>query len=371
MAVALRVHPEMIAGAVVRCGPVSYKNRSTESRAGGNWMCLCLERIVISVVGCCGLMSVPAFLAAQSGNDVFASDNTGREDARARFREGQILFAEERYAEAAARFRESYDLSPNFKLLYNIAQSDAAARQYDLALEAFEQYLVGGGDEIPPDRQAEVRGEIDRLRAMVGTLLIDTHRGAEVSVNGRLRGVAPIHGGIPITAGMPHLVTVKHDGRKLPEETVRVMGGQTVSLTVLEETGGPAVADEQQLRENPPSTSLDQTPGSGRIAAGVALLGVGGAFLVAGGITGGLALGKENELDDQCDGAVCDSQYQSLADARDQLGVASSVLFGVGGTAVLVGVVMTVAGKRRATADVSVVPVLSQRHAGVHLRWSW
>jgi len=124
------------------------------------------------------------FLSAVSADD-------GDEEARQAFDEGKQHYFEKRYDEAAKAFREAYELKQSWKLFYNIGQSEVLAKHYGLALEAFENYLAQGGDEVPEDRQAETIKEIKRLQALVGTIRVDGQAGDEVVVNGRVYGTLP------------------------------------------------------------------------------------------------------------------------------------------------------------------------------------
>ena len=57
------------------------------------------------------------------------SDEENLETARKLFHIGTTRFQEARYVEAAEAFREAYELKPNWKLLYNLAQSEAASKR--------------------------------------------------------------------------------------------------------------------------------------------------------------------------------------------------------------------------------------------------
>ena len=86
-------------------------------------------------------------------------------DARKAFTEGVALYNQKEYTGAAAAFRESYHLFPSWKVFYNIAQCEAAATHYQLAIDAFEKYLADGGEEIESSRKKEVADELRRLRS--------------------------------------------------------------------------------------------------------------------------------------------------------------------------------------------------------------
>ncbi len=65
------------------------------------------------------------------------------QDARARdlFREGDELYSQGRYEEALANFEEAYELSQRPLLLYNIANAQERAGDWDEAVVTLERYL--------------------------------------------------------------------------------------------------------------------------------------------------------------------------------------------------------------------------------------
>ena len=112
-----------------------------------------------------------AGLCSGVSSAVFAAE--GREEqAKAVYEEGKLAFFNERFMESADKFRKAYELKPAWRILYNIGQAEAAAKRYGLALEAFEQYLAEGGDEVVEERQDAVMKEIARLRNLVGYIKV-------------------------------------------------------------------------------------------------------------------------------------------------------------------------------------------------------
>lgn len=61
---------------------------------------------------------------------------------------------------ALAEFRQAYDLSPRFEVLFNTALALHALRRNSEAVEVLNRYLREGGDLIAPERQAEVKAMI-------------------------------------------------------------------------------------------------------------------------------------------------------------------------------------------------------------------
>jgi tetratricopeptide (TPR) repeat protein len=61
--------------------------------------------------------------------------------AETRFAEGEVLYKERKFAEAAAKYREAYELSKVPALLFNVAQAHRLAGQCREAVVAYETYL--------------------------------------------------------------------------------------------------------------------------------------------------------------------------------------------------------------------------------------
>ena len=63
-----------------------------------------------------------------------------------------------------------------------------------MAAEAFEAYLMGGGDEISDERREEVTGEIRRMQPLVGRLELDENEELVVYIDDEQRAVTPLVG---------------------------------------------------------------------------------------------------------------------------------------------------------------------------------
>jgi hypothetical protein len=254
------------------------------------------------------------------------------DDAKASFEEAKQLYNQEKFLEAADTFRRAYELKPTWKLLYNIGQSEAAARRYGLALEAFEKYLAESGDEIAKERQEEVREEIQRLREMVGSLDVDAPTDSIVTVDGVERGKAPLSGYVMVAAGVDHHVVVDLDGTSIIDKTVRVSGGQVMGVA----------------REKPDSED-DLPPGSAEPASsplktiGWIAVGVGAAALAGGAVTGGMSLSKNKDLESSCTAGSCPSGVDpDIEESRDKLALMTDILIPVGGVLAATGIVLLI-----------------------------
>jgi hypothetical protein len=209
--------------------------------------------------------------------------------AKEKFAEGRELFDEGRYAEAAAAFTDAWRQQPNWKLLYNIAQSEAAAKNYGAALLRFEEYLSSGGDEIPAERRDEVLTEIRRLRDIVAY--------------------------VEITAGTEHVIVLLLQGREMSRQKVR-LSSQTTRKLVFD---APSAEDPGGQSDDAAVRTKDQTERPVRekthnrlSAAGFTTMGVGAAALIAMSVTGSVALSRGNALDEKYNGRVPDAESEKV-----------------------------------------------------------
>ena len=104
-------------------------------------------------------------------------------------------------------------------------------------------------------------------------------------------------------------------------------------------------------------------------------IGVGAAVAAAGAITGGVALDKSNELNDNCPdkNQICPEEHQDLKDSADSLAIATNVLLPVGGALAVAGVVLVILGRDRGedssgVASIGFAPFASAEQAGLTVR---
>jgi tetratricopeptide (TPR) repeat protein len=273
---------------------------------------------------CCG-----AAIAQQNVED----------EARAQFDAGVALFENGQLAQASVAFARAYELRPSYKILYLVGKCENEQGRFALSLDAYTRYLSEAGDQIDKARQDEVKKEIKRLGALVGTVVVEVAtEGATVYVDDVRQGETPLEKPVFVDLGQ-HAVVVKKGAFELHREVVKVAGGQRVVVKVAHggaaAEAGPSVEGAAQGTE---SDDAEET-GSKRVWTWVAL-GVGGAAAIGAGITGGLSLSKTNDLEEQCGGGLCDPSLKDDYDKAAVLGDASTGLFIVAGVGVAAGVVL-------------------------------
>jgi len=288
------------------------------------------------------------------------------DDAKVEYDKGVAAFTGERYKEAAQAFRKAHELKPSWKLFFNIGQSEAAAKRSGLALESFESYLAQGGDDVPEARREEVLVEVERLRKMVGMAEIHAPEGATVFVDGVERGVAPLLGKLPVAAGIKHTAWVVIDGSKLPQKAFKVTGGDTVKVDLEARVGKGSEPVDPDPEPITPGESDEGS--SGMVTAGWVAVGVGGALLIGGAITGGMALNLDSDLHNDCDeGGHCLDDRQPDIDKLNTLSLTTDILMGVGAAAAVTGVVLLIVGHKKKGENeepVALAPAFAPGFAG-------
>jgi hypothetical protein len=302
---------------------------------------------------------------------------TDAERAKAAFREGAALYEKGDFIAAAEKFRSCYQLKKSYKIFFNIAQSEAAAKRYGLSLQNFEKFLADGGDDIPLERQDDVRKEIGRLRDMIGFLEVTAPEDVEIIIDGVSRGTYPAVTRIPVAVSVVHeLKIVNTEGQESGIKRATVSGGDSVPVSFETDdfeqppvVGGepPGVAaDAVETEDNmTPEASVSRltTPSIWKnrfFLSGAIVAGAGVALMAGGCITGIVSLKKDDDVQEKCTGGVCDSRYRDLINTRDHIATTSTVLWVVGGVATATGIALILVSQKKkgkfVSSAISVLP---------------
>lgn len=240
-------------------------------------------------------------------------------EAELRFQRARQLFDEGDYALALVEFKRAYDLSPNYRVLFNIAQIQIQLLDYASARVALEKFLRDGGTEIAAPKRAQTEADLQMLRQRTAHLALTTSPSADVTIDDIAAGSTPLASPLLVNAGQRKVV-VSRTGFVPFAKVITLAGGDSLDLSVTlvpmpERTpGGPQLVTR---------TTKNYTPATvGWIATGV--LGVGSA------VFGGLYLSKQSQIDDLNDprNAVSDVTRKDTEASATRLAVAADV-FGV------------------------------------------
>ena len=268
--------------------------------------------------------------SAESTASAISGASTSVSRARNHFQRGVGFYEERNYDGALAEFSRAYELVPNYRVLYNLAQTQVERHDYVEAIRLFGEYLEEGGAEIPAARLEATERERESLLERVARVQIESNiGGAELWVDGRPRGVVPSSHTLRLNAGMAN-VRLEKPGYEPATRQLTIVGGDSVEVQLRLE---PIAATRTVVR--PPPADADPRDAQG--GANTALWLSAGATTVLAGATATFAVlaSRENsELDREL------RQYQEnparLDDTRSRVRTYAALADGFG-VAALVG----------------------------------
>jgi hypothetical protein len=304
------------------------------------------------------LVAAPPLAHAQSDAD--------RATARALGGEGQTALDAKDYKTAEVRFRKADQLVHAPTLALGLARSLAGEAKYVEAQETYNRIVREGVFPGAPEAFVraveEAKKEVESVSGKVAgaTITVQGPGGTEVAnprvtldevmVNAASLGVRRL-----VDPGS-HVLKVAADGFKPAEVHFSVNEGGAVSQTVTLDKDPNATASTTG------STTGTQTTGTGTATTGATqpdhvltppapashaspipafvAFGIGGAGLVLGAITGGIALGDHSSLSSACTGGSCPSTKQSDLDSYHLMGALSTTGFIIAGVGAATGAVL-------------------------------
>jgi hypothetical protein len=224
-------------------------------------------------------LALAAGARAQEASEPSANEAAAAtESARAHFRLGVDFYRERNFRAALIEFQRAYADAPHYKLLYNLGQASLELQEYAGAIDYLTAYLKEGGDEIAPERRAEVEQTITGLDSRIARVTITSNRpGAELYVDDALVGRMPLDKPLRVGAGR-HKFTAVRKGLQPVEHTVDVAAQEerVIHLEFEDRVAAPAPASASRATE----IARDESADTAAIWAGMAT-----AFLGAGAIT--------------------------------------------------------------------------------------
>jgi len=266
-------------------------------------------------------------------------------------------------AGALEKFNAAYAAYPSPKLMFNIAQANRDLGRPVEALEAFQRFLAGAAD-ASPETVADVRKSVAELQRKLGRIQIDCETaGAEIGLDGKYVGVAPLPDLIWATPGR-HQVTAKHASAAPAIEDAEVTAGSMTTVTMRLHPMAASVASPAPKAA--PGLDVQAAPASSGGSEGWWLgrkwtwVAAGSTVLLAGGaITAGVLMkSKFDSLRSSC-GAGNPARpgcSQGDIDSVSSRKTTANVFWGLAGAAaVTTGVLFYVEGR-----PVTVAPVAGE-----------
>jgi hypothetical protein len=226
--------------------------------------------------------------------------------------------------------------------------SGRALIKHGQLIEAAERLLeatrlpVSGDAAVQEQAKADAEKELEQLRPRIPNLVIRVEGAADasVSLDGKAVPASLLGEDRPVNPGSHQLVAQR--GAERQAQSVSLVEGERKEVRLRFDAA--ATAPPAPAPETAPAVSRTQRPQSGgsRTLAFVAL-GVGGAGLVLGGVTGALALSKKSSLDDDtehCLNDQCEYAVEGDVNSLRTFRTVSTIGFIAGGALAATGVVL-------------------------------
>jgi hypothetical protein len=252
-----------------------------------------------SALAALGLVFVPNAAWAQgaptaadstkaAGSEPAAPSEEAMKEAASRYDTGLKLYAEGEFRLAVIEFEKTYQLTSDYRVLYNIGQVRIQLGNYSRAIVALKAYLEKGGDKISDDRKKAVGADLEMLAGRTSTVKITANvAGADILVDDLSVGQAPLAEPLLLDAG-EHRVTAKKQGYEPKTLPLTLAGRDTMELKIdlvkLQEQG-PIIVEKQVQKESDPTWEIAAWTTTGVLAVGA-------------GVTYGLGVKAANDLDE-------------------------------------------------------------------------
>jgi len=277
------------------------------------------------------------------------------------------------YKGALARFQAANQIMHVPTTALEVARTQVLLGLLVEARDTLAQIMTSVPAPREPVQFREARAQAQTLdaslEARVPTVTVTVSGAAEgatvsLSVDGVAVPAAVI--GLPRRLDPGHHVMVASTSTAEGRAEVDLQEGEKKDVSiVLATTAKPATTAPATEEEAPPPPP-PETHRS--YALPIVLFSIGGAGLIAGGVTGALMLSQQSSLSNSCPNHVCPpSQYGNL-DTANMLATISTVTFIVGGVGVAAGIIALIAGKPSAPAPAtqgSIEPWVGLGSAGV------
>jgi hypothetical protein len=272
--------------------------------------------------------------------------------AQALFDDGKRFMSQHRFAEACDKFAESERLDPGMGTHFHLADCNERLGKIATAWAMFVEVAAQAKEGGQTARAAAAQGRVDALGPRVPRLRIDP--GAEsatsslaIARDGVVLGRAQWGVAVPVDPGV-HTIDVRADDKGAWHSSVDLKAAANVVVTVPLLADAPAEPAAISPPTTPPlsrtATTAAEVPsggarGNGQRAVGVVFGLAGLAGLGVGTYFGVTSLSDHNDAQPHCTAAGCDPTGVSLRNDARQRGMASSVAFGAGGAALVIGLV--------------------------------
>jgi len=312
-------------------------------------------------------------LALVSSAAVAEPTAADRATARTLAQEGQQALEAKNYAAAIDKFGRADSLVHAPTLLLGLARAQVGLGKLVEAQESYNRIIREGVQAGAPrswtkaldDASKEVAALPARLPWVTITVLGPTN--PEVIIDSTPVPIASLGVKRPVNPGN-HTIKVSAEGYLPTEKAITLSDGQSLTVNLELEQ---APVDPSQIAKKS-SVSAD-TGASGRSSdtrkiIAFSILGLGGAGIIAGGVTGALAMKKHSELEKNgCTNSTCDLSQASNLDTFHTYSTIATVSFIVGGAGLVAGTILLLTEPKESTPPTGarISPFIALGGAGV------
>ncbi len=293
-------------------------------------------------------------------------------EARARFQRGVELYRAGDLRGTLAEFERANELRKSPLLSLYIGRVALELRLFARSYRAFEQFLAAPLDASSAEQREEAETRLRELRSRVAFVSIVTNvAGARLSVDDVPRGEAPLGSPLLLDVGM-HRIRASREGYAAVAKVVTVGGGDSVTVSLELEPHEPLRRVEMVEPVRP--LAADQPRDEARsVMTPLSWAGFSSAFamVVAGGITGGLAIKTSRDLDDRrFVGDQGRDEFERESDRVHRLSLTSDLLFVAAAVTAgtTLGVVLVRARRRSNTAAAATRMLAAPTPTGLVIR---
>jgi hypothetical protein len=268
----------------------------------------------------------------------YAQGDQERDAARALADSAFAFYEKGEYANALERFTQAEKIVHAPPHLLYIARCHDKLGALFAARKAYSNVMVETlANDAPPafaDAQRTAKSELAALNARIPSITVTVVGPPAEATQVKLAGKPLAIGETLELEPGSYEVSARAEGWLTQSRTVELTAGSKESISFsLQQVGS-----EQPVPEPPDNGDTAASDGPS-VLLPVVLIGVGGAGLLVGAITGGLALGKADDLKTACPiRSICGPENQSLEDDARAMGTASTVSFVIGGVFAAAGV---------------------------------
>jgi tetratricopeptide (TPR) repeat protein len=219
----------------------------------------------------CGVLSSPASALAGDGA---ATDKQRSEKAAELYKQANKLYDDRMLAPAEILYRRAWDLQKTYGIASNLGALELDLGKPAAAAEMLRYALQQFPSKGKPETRDALAARFDKAKKLACTLRVRvTSPGAEVLVDGKSAGTAPLADDLFVEAGN-HTIVARQKDRLDAQQVIAAVAGTTQDVTL---TPAPAPPKPVVVVTTPPAKL--PIPGIVMAVTGAVGLGVGGAFI--------------------------------------------------------------------------------------------